>query len=92
VILSHRDLGAVVQLEAQPLGYALAERRCAAHRDSPIVPKPEYGDGLPACGEFGNGCLGSGQRIEDPRPRRDAPTPGDHGPAVPVAGWRYLVG
>lgn len=91
MILSHRDLSAVVQLEADPLGYALEERRRAVHRDSPIVSEPEHGDGLPACGEFGYGCLLAGQWVEDPCPWGNAAPASQKYPSRPVAGRRDLV-
>lgn len=91
MILSHRDLGSILQLEPNPVGHTLDERGSTADRDSSPVPKTEDGHGPTAFSEDRHLCFSSGSRIKDACPRSNAPTASHHQPPVPVAGRRDLV-
>lgn len=91
MILSHRDFGAVLQLEPHPLGHAFDERRSAANGDGPGVAEAEHGDGFSSRRELRYWRLVSRQRIKDARPRGDAASACHQQPPRPVPFGRHLV-
>ncbi len=91
MILSHRNFGAVLQLEPNPFRDAFDKRWCAAYGDGPIVPKTKHGDGLSSRREIRYWRLVSRQRIKNARPRGDAASACHQQPPRPVPFGRDLV-